>query len=332
VYDPKSEAREFIGVDRAEAVAAACRHFGLAESELTIAAPEAGEVSGLGARVVVVAAPPAGARPARPRREDEGDRDRGDRDRGRGRDRGDRDRDRGRGRDRGGRGGDRDRGDRGDRGGRGREREPMRDREPGREREPVREREPQEERAAAPSMTIDESSEATVEGELGPVGGFVRGIVERMKLGSFRIAESGEEGLVVIQLHGNAAMRLSTAQTRVGDAIQLLANQFSIKGGQEGPRVVVDVEGDRTRRDAYLEQLAQRAADRARDMGRAVALDPMNGKDRRAIHVALRGENDVATMSVGEGQYRQVVVVPEGAPEYEEARRKSREAAQAEGE
>jgi len=58
-----------------------------------------------------------------------------------------------------------------------------------------------------------------------------------------------------------------------------------------------------------------------------VALDPMNGKDRRAIHVALRDEDGIATMSVGEGQYRQVVVVPEGADEYEEASRKSEEAA-----
>ena len=56
----------------------------------------------------------------------------------------------------------------------------------------------------------------------------------------------------------------------------------------------------------------------------------MNGKDRRAIHVALREEDGIATMSVGEGQYRQVVVVPEGADEYEEALRKSEEAARAE--
>jgi spoIIIJ-associated protein len=54
-----------------------------------------------------------------------------------------------------------------------------------------------------------------------------------------------------------------------------------------------------------------------------VALDAMNGRDRRAIHMALRDEADVATMSVGEGRYRQVVIVPEGAPEYENARRES---------
>ena len=43
--------------------------------------------------------------------------------------------------------------------------------------------------------------------------------------------------------------------------------------------------------------------------------------------MALRDTEDVATMSSGEGRYRQVVVVPKGAPEYEEARLSSEEAA-----
>ena len=46
----------------------------------------------------------------------------------------------------------------------------------------------------------------------------------------------------------------------------------------------------------------------------------MSPRDRRSIHVALRETEGVATMSVGEGRYRQVLVVPEGAAEYEEAR------------
>ena len=73
--------------------------------------------------------------------------------------------------------------------------------------------------------------------------------------------------------------------------------------------------------------LAERVAKRARETGRAVALDPMNGKDRRLIHIALRDEADIATMSIGEGRYRQVVVVPQGAPEYEQARREAAAAA-----
>jgi spoIIIJ-associated protein len=90
--------------------------------------------------------------------------------------------------------------------------------------------------------------------------------------------------------------------------------------------VVIDVEGDQAQREGVLERAADRAAGRALDSGRAVALEPMNGKDRRIVHMALRDTDDIATMSIGEGRYRQVVVVPKGAPEYEEARGSERAA------
>ena len=50
-----------------------------------------------------------------------------------------------------------------------------------------------------------------------------------------------------------------------------------------------------------------------------MALDPMNGRDRRILHLSIKEMDGVATMSVGEGRYRQVVVVAEGADEYDEA-------------
>jgi hypothetical protein len=42
--------------------------------------------------------------------------------------------------------------------------------------------------------------------------------------------------------------------------------------------------------------------------------------------MALRDREDVATMSEGEGRYRQVVVVPESSDEFEEAREQSERA------
>ena len=95
---------------------------------------------------------------------------------------------------------------------------------------------------------------------------------------------------------------------------------------ENGPRVVVDVEGNADDREDSLGRLAERAAERALDTGRSVALDPMNGRDRRIIHITLRDYDKVATMSIGEGRYRQAVVVPEGADEYEEALASSRAA------
>lgn len=174
--------------------------------------------------------------------------------------------------------------------------------------------------AAAP--VADEPIEetvATVVGEVQEIGKFLVGALERMDLGPFEIRETEEDDFLVYQVSGSAASRILEGETRAGDALQLLANQAAMRIDEDHKRVVVDIEGERERREEFLSRVAGRAAKRARDTTRSVALDPMNGKDRRAIHVALHDEDGIATMSIGEGRYRQVVVVPEGAAEYEEA-------------
>jgi len=310
MYDSRSEAREFVGRDRAEAVAKAAGYFGLAQEELAIAEPEVGVIAGLGARAVVVvyprtARPPSrgggGGGPPEPRRG--GREDRGGREPRRG--------------DDGGRGGGRGPRESRDRGGRGEGREPRADREPRESQEPRNE-------DRAPRVAADGvPSVGTATGDLGELGAFVKGLVERMELGPFEINETKEnESLVVIQLRGSGAQRLVGSEGRTVDAMQLLANQASLRiSGDDAPRVVLDVEGDGDQREVYLTRVAERAASRARETGRPVALEAMNPKDRRSVHVALREADGIATMSVGDGHYRQVVVVPDNAPEYEEAKR-----------
>ena len=160
-------------------------------------------------------------------------------------------------------------------------------------------------------------------GELGEIGEFLLGTIERMGLGPFEISESKDGEMVVLQVKGPAGQMLSSGQGRTVDALQLLVNQVAARVGPDRQRVVIDVEGDADAREEFLGKLAERVAKRALQTGRPVALDPMNGRDRRLIHVALRDREDVATMSEGEGRYRQVVVVPENSDEFEEARAKS---------
>ncbi|MCP4038038.1 MAG: hypothetical protein GY733_13950 [bacterium] len=162
-------------------------------------------------------------------------------------------------------------------------------------------------------------SRGVVEGEIGDVGKFLLGVVERMGLGEFRISESAEGDFCVYELRGEAALALGSGDGRGVDALQLLGNQFAMQNSDDSPRVVVDAEGDAERRTDFLARLAKRAAGRAADAGRSVALDPMNARDRRILHVTVKDMDGVATMSVGSGRYRQVVVVPEGSDEYEEA-------------
>jgi len=312
MYETRNEAREFVGATQSEAVAKACAFFGTDESGLRVRLPEAGEVYGLAARVVVVAMPSGAAiRQGSPassggRREEAPRRDRGARE---GRDGG---RNGGReGRRDGGRDGGRDRD-----GGR-----PAPAREFERNARPAPEREATE---AGPSV-------GTAQTALGESGVFVQGLVERLGLGAFEISESEDGDLVVVQLRGPAASELGGGDGRALDAAQFLVNQVALRRDESARRVVIDAGGQGDAREGHLERLAERAAQRARETGRAVALDPMNPGDRRVIHVALRETQGIATMSVGLGRYRQVVVVPEGAPEYEQARRQAETSSQGNG-
>ena len=311
MYDPMSEAHEFIGHDRAEALSKATAFFGVTANELAVREVDTTLASGLGTRIAVVAylksaGPPSGGGDGgrEPRRA------RGDRE-----PRGDYGPREGRGESRG-RGGDRDRGGRGDRGGR----------ERGGRGGRGRERSEDGPRAAAPpaaEAAPSGPSKGTATTPLGEIGQFVCGLVERMGIGSFEISESGAtEGMIALQLSGAGAGRLAGGDGRTIEAVQLLANQASMRaGGDDAKRVVVEVEGNEDERSAFLEKIADRAAQRATETGRPVALEAMSPKDRRVIHVALREVDGVATMTVGDGRYRQVVVVPESAPEYEEAKR-----------
>lgn len=311
MYDQRQEPNEFVGDTQAEARAQAAEFFGKEEGELAFVVAPDGEIFGTHGRAVVVAVPKdIAARGPRPP-SGGGDSDRGDR--GGRSEGGGRGESRGRGgRERGGRGEGRGEA-KGEGRGRGRsERGPER---PARREEPEAPRESLKKEVASAVA----GSKGTPKGKMGPIGDFVLGAVERMKLGSFEISETSEGDFLIYQLTGPAAEALQSGDGRATDALQLVANQVSMRQSEDAPRIVVDVEGGGDEREETLERLADRAVNRAKETGRSIALDPMNGRDRRTIHIKIREVEGVATMSIGEGRYRQVLVVPEGAAEYDEA-------------
>lgn len=76
------------------------------------------------------------------------------------------------------------------------------------------------------------------------------------------------------------------------------------------PNLVVDVEGYRQHREQALIQLARRIADKVRQTGQALPLEPMPPNERRIVHLTLRDDPDVMTESTGEGDARKVVIMP----------------------
>jgi spoIIIJ-associated protein len=57
-------------------------------------------------------------------------------------------------------------------------------------------------------------------------------------------------------------------------------------------------------------RLAVSTADRAVSEKRTLVLEAMPARERRIVHLALRGRTDVTTRSVGEDDSRKVTIIP----------------------
>jgi spoIIIJ-associated protein len=75
-------------------------------------------------------------------------------------------------------------------------------------------------------------------------------------------------------------------------------------------KLVVDVEGYRTRRERVLNELAKRMAERVQSNRQPITLEAMPPNERRIVHIALRDHPTVMTQSIGEGDHRRVMILP----------------------
>jgi spoIIIJ-associated protein len=93
-------------------------------------------------------------------------------------------------------------------------------------------------------------------------------------------------------------------------SLQFMVNLLVSRKVQKWPQIVVDVGNYRQRRQESLEGLARRMAERVRQSGRPLTLEPMGAYERRIVHLALRSDPTVYTESSGEGENRKVVIYP----------------------
>lgn len=110
--------------------------------------------------------------------------------------------------------------------------------------------------------------------------------------------EGGEAGILI----GKRGQTLEAIQVLVDKAVRRL-NGHSV-------RVAIDVEGYLKNKETNLIRTAERVAEKVKTKGRPASIGFMNAQDRRIIHLALKNDHAVRTQSVGDGNYRKLMVYP----------------------
>ena len=152
----------------------------------------------------------------------------------------------------------------------------------------------------------------------------LQGILDRMGIPCTveRRDEAEQVVLDVVCKSDDDLQRIIGRRGQVVDALQHLVGKMLVSARGERPQgeraerpergkpIVVDAGGYRQRHIERLEGLAARMAEKARETGQPVDLNPMPAHDRRIVHMALAEVEGVTTRSEGEGDLRHIVVVP----------------------
>ena len=124
------------------------------------------------------------------------------------------------------------------------------------------------------------------------------------------VAAGRGEGRITLSVEGDRSGLLIGRKGKTLDALQFLVNKIVGKALDKKIDVVIDSENYRRRREDSLTQMALKMGDKAKRIKKPVTTDPMNPHDRRLIHLALKGDEQLETRSRGEGLLKRVVIIP----------------------
>ncbi len=124
------------------------------------------------------------------------------------------------------------------------------------------------------------------------------------------IYERREENIVQFDIELDSKIgRLIGKRGQTIQALEYLTNLVGNKVSDTYIKFELDAENYRERRKQTLERLALRVADRVMRTKRAVALEPMNARERKIIHTTIQSVEGVTTVSEGVGAKRHVIVL-----------------------
>lgn len=94
------------------------------------------------------------------------------------------------------------------------------------------------------------------------------------------------------------------------DAFQHIVNRIVSRFNKNGYLIVLDVNGIKADREKQLREKALSIAAKVKSTKKEIILNPLVSAERLIIHQTLDDDKDVKTYTVGQGEYRSVVISP----------------------
>ena len=160
---------------------------------------------------------------------------------------------------------------------------------------------------AGPGRFEDELEPATPEAVAETATEFLSGLLKAIGLEA-EIDATVEGNSAFVDVTGESLGILIGRRGQTLDALQELARTAVQRRLRARVRLLVDVEGYRARRRASLADYARAIAERAKERGTEIELEPMTAYERKIVHDAVAEIDGASSFSEGEEPTRKVVV------------------------
>jgi spoIIIJ-associated protein len=117
---------------------------------------------------------------------------------------------------------------------------------------------------------------------------------------------------IVVKFNGPDVEYLLANRAELLLALEHVTMEALRMPSEDHSRISFDANDYRLLRIEELRLSAAAAAEKVKRTGQPFRFNPMNSRERRVIHLALRNETELRSESSGSGGYRQVVVYPAG--------------------
>ena len=134
-------------------------------------------------------------------------------------------------------------------------------------------------------------------------------ILEKACFEDAHVSMEGENDDVVLNIDSSSPEILIGRTAQTLDALQYIMDKMLRLDENSDVHVTIDVDGYRRNAVAQNIEKALFLAEQVKRTGKTVKLAPMVTIMRKEIHIALKSVQGVSTMSVGEGQIKQICIV-----------------------
>ena len=116
------------------------------------------------------------------------------------------------------------------------------------------------------------------------------------------------EDTIKIDIYGESLGFLIGYRGETLNSLQTILSSIANNGYTTKVKVMLDIQGYRSKRKKVLEELAIKVAKTVLKNGNEITLEPMTAYERKIIHNKLQENEKVTTHSIGEEPNRRIVI------------------------